>query len=216
MSRDNGFVQGSLARSVGMVRLGSDIRRKNLPNTSDNQVIRRKDVKIETERLLLRPLKKSDADPLARIWSDPNVTRYMGGSRDFNEVCETFEADANSSSQTDFDLWPVVEKASGQVVGHCGLIDKEVEGEGEFELVYVFDTSVWGKGYATEAASAVRDYAFEQLGLQRIIALIDPENIASERVASKVGMQFEKETCRPSGKILRVYVVKADPRTKAA
>lgn len=172
-------------------------------------------MKIETERLLLRPVKRSDAHRLARIWSDPNVTRYMGGPRDFKEVCQMFEADANSSSQTDFDLWPVVEKTSGQVVGHCGLIDKEVDGQNEFELIYVFDTWVWGKGYAAEAASAVKSYAFEQLGLKRIIALIDPDNIASERVASKVGMHLEKDTRRPSGKVLRVYALNADSGNQA-
>lgn len=73
----------------------------------------------------------------------------------------------------------------------------------------MFAPSVWGKGYATEAASAVKNYAFEELGLERIVSLIDPRNAASERVAIKIGMQFEKETLRPSGKTLRVYALDA-------
>jgi ribosomal-protein-alanine N-acetyltransferase len=162
-------------------------------------------MQIETERLLLRSLQSFDAQALAEIWSDPGVTLYMGGPRDFTETRELLEEEALSGAETNIGLWPVIEKTSGQVIGHCGLIDKDVDGQAEYELIYVFHTSAWGKGYATEAASAVKDYAFEQLDLKRIIALIDPENVASERVAKKIGMHFERKTCRPSGKVLRVY-----------
>jgi ribosomal-protein-alanine N-acetyltransferase len=106
-----------------------------------------------------------------------------------------------------FDLWPVIEKATGRVVGHCGLLEKEVAGRDEIELVYVLDRRVWGQGYATEIASAIRDHAFERLGVTRLISLIDPENAASERVARKVGLFFEREVVRPGGKVMRVYVV---------
>jgi RimJ/RimL family protein N-acetyltransferase len=129
----------------------------------------------------------------------------MGGPRDFAEMRKLFEEDARSGEASEIDLWPVIEKRSGQVIGHCGLVEKKVDDRAESELVYVFHTSVWGEGYATEAASAVKEYAFERLGLKRIIALIAPENTASERVAKKVGMRFEKETRRSGGKVLQVY-----------
>jgi RimJ/RimL family protein N-acetyltransferase len=173
-------------------------------------------MQIETERLVLRSSQSFDAQALAEIWSDPEVTLYMGGPRDFAETRELFEEEALSGAETHIDLWPVIEKTSGQVIGHCGLIDKDVDGQSEYELVYVFHTSAWGKGYATEAASAVRDYAFEQLDLKRIIALIDPENAASERVAKKIGMHFERKTCRPNGKVLRVYARHAYVTSEAA
>ena len=163
---------------------------------------------IETKRLHLRSLQSSDAQALARIWSDPDVTRYMGGPRHQQEIRQSLEEDARAG-QEDFDLWPVVEKSTGDVIGDCGLLEKEVDGQQEIELVYVFARHVWGKGYATEIASAIRDHAFQQRGLNRLISLIDPENAASARVAAKVGMRLEKETVRPGGKVMDVYALHA-------
>ncbi|MEJ2552051.1 MAG: GNAT family N-acetyltransferase, partial [Anaerolineales bacterium] len=98
---------------------------------------------------------------------------------------------------------------SGQLVGNCGLLEKEVGGEAEIELVYVFAASAWGKGYATEIGMALIRHAFETLGLERLIALIEPENAASERVAQKVGMRFDREVRRPGGAIRKVYVIES-------
>ena len=162
-------------------------------------------LEIETERLLLRRVTGPDATILARLWSDPTVTRYMGGPRDFEKVRLRLEEEARAGAGRPTGWWPVVEKASGRVIGDCGLIEKDVEGHEEIELVYVFASASWGKGYATEAAAALRDYAFRHLGLHRVIALIDPDHHASARVAEKIGMQFERRIRRPSGKVLQVY-----------
>lgn len=160
---------------------------------------------IETRRLLLRELQISDAAPLARIWSDPDVTLFMGGPRDEARLRQDLEVEAKAAAPAEIGLWPVVEKASGKVIGHCGLLEKQVDGQEEVELIYVFGKPAWGHGYGAEAAIAIREYAFEQLGQRRLIALIDPENEASERVALKAGFHYEKEARRPSGKVLRVY-----------
>jgi ribosomal-protein-alanine N-acetyltransferase len=166
-------------------------------------------MQIETERLLIRSLEVADASPLAAIWSDPDVTRHMGGPRDFADIRLGLEEEAQAGAQAEIALWPVVEKASERVIGHCGFLEKDVDGQCETELIYVLALDSWGKGYATEATSALRDYAFEQLGLRRIIALIDPENSASARVAEKIGMECERDTRRPSGKVMRVYSILA-------
>lgn len=166
-------------------------------------------MRIDTPRLFIKSLEAADAVPLARIWADPQVTRYMGGPRDYERVRALLEDRASLANPPEFDLWPVVEKASGKVIGDCGLLQKEVDGKPEVEVNYVFDPSVWGKGYATEAASALVNYAFTQLGLKHLIALIDPENVASQRVALKLGMRLEKETVRPGGTVRHVYVVEA-------
>ena len=163
-------------------------------------------IRIETERLLLRTLERADAEPLARLWSDAAVTRFMGGPRDEETIRRMMEEEAGSPTRMD-DLWPVVEKATGKVIGHCGLLRKEVDGQEEVELVYVLATSAWGRGYASEIASALRDYAFKQAGLTRLIALIDPQNAPSERVAIRVGMHREKETLRPGDKVMILYAV---------
>lgn len=166
-------------------------------------------MQIDTPGLLIRSLQLSDAAPLAAIWTDPQVTQFMGGPRDRAEVQRWLEEDALLPDPPEIDLWPVVEKSSGRVVGHCGLTEKEVDGQNEVELVYVLEPGSWGKGYATEAASAMMRYAFEELGLPRVIALIDPRNAPSERVALKLGMTLEKETVRPGGKVMRVYAAAA-------
>lgn len=82
----------------------------------------------------------------------------------------------------------MVEKATGAVIGHCGLLEKEIEGRSEIELVYVLAPGVWGRGYATEAGRAIKAYALASLGCDRLVALIHPDNPASERVAEKLGL----------------------------
>ena len=135
------------------------------------------------------------------------MTRYMGGPRDRDWLQSVFEETAQDPYAERYDLWPVIEKETGQVVGHCGLLDKEVEGRTEIELNYVLISSVWGKGYATEMGLALKRYAFEDMRIDRLIALIAPENVASERVAVKIGLRFEKEVFRPGGALRKVYAI---------
>jgi ribosomal-protein-alanine N-acetyltransferase len=80
------------------------------------------------------------------------------------------------------------------VIGYCGLFFfPDVGGQPEIEIGYRFARSAWGQGYATEAALAVRDYAFTTLGIKRLIAMVDPSNVASIRVVEKTGMHYEKD-----------------------
>jgi len=157
-----------------------------------------------TERLFIRHLTEADIPALASLWTDPEVTRFMGGPRDFEKVSGSFKEDLLSPPPK-LDLWPVIERASGEVVGHCGLLPKTVDGQDEIELVYLMATAFQGRGFATEAALALLGHAFQKLGLTRLVSLIDPANTASERVASKAGMKHSTDTVRPGGKTLRVY-----------
>jgi len=162
----------------------------------------------ETDRLTIRLLTESDIPVLASIWADDQVTRFMGGPRVYEEVCASFRRDLDAPP-LQFDLWPVVERSSGAVVGHCGLLPKTVDGRDEVELVYVIAAAFWRRGYATEAAAAIRDYGFRTLSVARLVSLIDPEHVASARVALKLGMKPERDTIRPSGKTMRVYAIAA-------
>jgi [ribosomal protein S5]-alanine N-acetyltransferase len=164
---------------------------------------------LETGRLILRRQQAADISFLTELWSDPVVTRYLGGPRDRDWLQTVFEETAADPFAEQYDLWPVVEVETGQVVGHCGLLDKEVEGKTEIELTYILSPAVWGKGYATEIGQAIKQYAFEIMGLERLIALIEPDNQQSEKVAVKLGMSFEKELIRPGGAIRKIYSVKA-------
>ena len=164
---------------------------------------------LETERLILRLQTSSDIEFLVDLWADPQVTRFMGGPRDRNWLRSVFEEIAQNPAAETYDLWPVVEKATGQLVGYCGLSEKEVDGKSEIELVYVLTTPAWGKGYATEIGQAIKQMGFDKMGVKRLIALIDPENEASERVAIRLGMRLEKEVVRPGGAVRKVYVMES-------
>jgi RimJ/RimL family protein N-acetyltransferase len=168
---------------------------------------------LETDRLVLRDIEEDDAEALADLWTDPDVTMFMGGPRDYDNMISVFEQDAAASDNElrIYDLWPLVEKSSGQVIGHCGLSDKDVEGELEIELVVVLARQAWGKGYATEISRALLDFAFETAGLERVIALIDPQNETSQHMALKVGMEFERQVTRPGGTVRDLYAIMRPP-----
>ncbi|MFP4345028.1 MAG: GNAT family N-acetyltransferase [Anaerolineales bacterium] len=168
---------------------------------------------LETERLQLRYQRAADIEALVDLWSDPKVTRYLGGPRERTWLRSVFKETAADPYAEAYDLWPVVEKETGRVVGHAGLLEKEVAGRAEIELIYVLATSAWGKGYATEIGRALKRYAFEERGLERLIALIEPENAGSESVALKIGMTLEREVIRPGHELRRLYAVeRLEPR----
>ena len=164
---------------------------------------------LETERLMLRRQQASDVTILTNLWADPEVTRYLGGPRERSWLQSVFEETAKNPFSETYDLWPVVEKKTGLLIGHCGLLEKEIEGKPEVELNYIFFPSMWGRGYATEMGQAIQRLAFTQMGLKRLVALIAPGNQVSERVAVKVGMHFEKEIVRPWGATRKLYIVAA-------
>ncbi len=162
---------------------------------------------LRTRRLILTRLQSAHVPALVDLWTDPEVTRFMGGPRRRESLAEDLEKAALSPIAEKYDLWALVEKESGAVIGHCGLLDKEIEGTVEVELVYVLDAAAWGKGYATEIAAALKEYAFRTLGLKRLVSLINPGNRGSERVAAKTGMRLEREVMRPGGEKRLLYAV---------
>jgi len=162
---------------------------------------------LETERLLLRNIRASDKDFLIDLWTDADVTRYMGGPRDREQMRKDVAENLDDPFIEEYDLWPVIEKETDQPVGHCGLLMKEVEGKPEVEVVYVIDKRHWGKGYATEISKGLIDYAFDTKKLHRLIALIKPGNAGSGSVAKKAGMHLEKEVVRQSDIRMLLYVI---------
>jgi [ribosomal protein S5]-alanine N-acetyltransferase len=164
---------------------------------------------LETNRLRLRRMMAEDILSLTDLWTDPAVTRHLGGPREKSWLIGELEAAARNPLAEPFDLWPLIEKETGLVVGHCGLLEKEVDGVREVEVNYILAASAWGRGYATEIARALLKYGTNTMGQPRLIALIDPDNAASEQVAQKAGMRLEKETLRPGGMTRRVYVFPA-------
>lgn len=150
---------------------------------------------LETERLLLRRLVMDDLDALYKLYSDPEVRQYYPeGVLNYEETREELEWFLNGHPKhPELGLWATIHKPSGKFVGRCGLLPWTIEGRHEVEIAYLLDKEFWGQGLASEGALAIRDYAFKKLGLPRLVCLIDPKNIASQKVAEKIGMTLEKQ-----------------------
>jgi len=150
---------------------------------------------LTTERLLLRHFHILDSEPMYRVFGDAEVMRFGDGVQTKKRVENWLHSCLEHYYQTwGFGPYAVIEQSSRDVIGYCGLFFfPDVNGQPEVEIGYRLARSMWGKGYATEAAIAVRGFAFSILGIKRLIAMIDPANLASIRVAEKLGMHYEKE-----------------------
>jgi [ribosomal protein S5]-alanine N-acetyltransferase len=148
---------------------------------------------LTTERLVLRPLRESDLDALAAIYADPKVMRFLGGPRTREDTRTGLDWIIAAHREQGFGLWAATLRADGTLIGRCGILVQDVEGATEHEIAYLLGSQWWGRGYATEAAAAIRDHARAQLGRGRLISLIDPENAASKAVATRIGMHHERD-----------------------
>jgi [ribosomal protein S5]-alanine N-acetyltransferase len=160
---------------------------------------------IETERLRLRPFVAEDVDALAAVLTDPVAMRWYVRPFTRTEVVEWIERNQRRYTTDGYGLWAMVLESTGEVIGDCGLVNMEVDGDTLIEVGYHVRRDHWKRGYATEAARACMKYAFEKLGAERVISLIRPENVPSWRVAEKNGMTVWKETVRV-GLVHRVYL----------
>jgi RimJ/RimL family protein N-acetyltransferase len=146
---------------------------------------------ISTPRLLLRELKSADAPALFEVLGDPETMRFYPRPYSREEVDEWIGRQIGRYAMG-AGLLGVVLRDSGTLIGDCGLVWQEVEGVQEPEIGYHVHREHQGRGYATEAARAVRDYAFGTLGCDHVISMIRPENLASRRVAEKNGLTVDR------------------------
>ena len=149
---------------------------------------------LETPRLILRHQVPADLDDLWALYCDPEITKYIPDApRTREEAREELEWHMNGHHRNpDLGLWATIHKETDKFIGRCGLLPWTIEDQQEVEVAYTIARSYWGHGLATEAAQAILQYAFEKLNLSRLVSLIEPGNIASQRVAEKIGMTFEK------------------------
>lgn len=162
---------------------------------------------IETTRLLLRPMHAGDIDALLHIFADPIVMAAFDAIPfDRQQMEQWLRRNLDHQARYGYGLFAVILKANGLLVGDCGLEIMEVDGTSEAELGYDFRSDYWGQGLATEAAAAVRDYAFQVLHLPRLVSLIRQRNLASQRVAEKVGLRCITQITR-FGQLHRVYAL---------
>ena len=149
---------------------------------------------LETPRLLLRRPRIQDLDDLWALYLDPDVTKYIPDApKTREEARQELEWFIDGHPRhPELGLWATVLKENGRFIGRCGLLPWLIDGHEEVELAYAIAREYWGRGLASEAAAAILTYGWERLGLSRLICLIEPGNVASQKVAEKLGMRLEK------------------------
>ncbi len=151
---------------------------------------------LKTHRLILRRFISSDYDALSDVLGCQAVMKSsIDGALNAGQITDWLDDQFSSYQSNDgIEVLAVVNEELQTLIGYCGLFNlANTDVQREIEIGYRFMQKCWGKGYATEAATAVRDYAFITLNLPRLIALIEPANTRSIRVAEKIGMQYEKD-----------------------
>ena len=148
---------------------------------------------LETERLILRRMTTDDAEFVLELLNEPSFIQNIGdrkvrtiedaGSYILNGPVKSYEKHG-------FGLYLVVLKETNESIGMCGLIKRE--GLEDVDIGYALLPRYWSRGYAVEAARAVKEYANRVIGLRRLVAIVDPANEDSIRVLEKIGLRYEK------------------------
>ena len=163
--------------------------------------------RIETERLLLREFALGDASDVLAFASNPIVTRYTADSHLIKSIddarrviVDTWHADYRKHG---YGRLAVVDKSTERVIGFCGL--KYLDDLNEVDIGYRLLPEYWGRGLATESGLAVMSHGHEELGLQNIIGLVLPENLASHRVLEKLGFLKAEQIKLDEIEVVQVY-----------
>ncbi len=162
-------------------------------------------LELKTDRLLLRPLAECDLDVAIAILTDPAVMKYVGDTCTKDEVIKELPTGMKRCAGGCIGIWCVIDRSIQEKLGTVFLLPLPIEEEDtnwdlvvgddlpdcEIEIGYIFKKSVWGRGYATEATKRLLKFAFEKTPLERIVAVIDAENTASQNVLEKCGLVHE-------------------------
>jgi RimJ/RimL family protein N-acetyltransferase len=154
-------------------------------------------------RLTFRRMHPGDLDDMARLLGDPVVMAHYPRPKTRDEAAAWIRWNEDNYARDGFGLW-IVHDREGRFVGDCGLTWQRVEGVEELEVGYHVVPERQGEGLATEAAQAARQLAHAR-GIRRLIAIIRPDNVASQRVAEKAGLAFERRAVSDSGLPICVY-----------
>ncbi|MGD9901962.1 MAG: GNAT family N-acetyltransferase [Vicinamibacterales bacterium] len=148
---------------------------------------------LETARLALRRFTLDDLDTLARLNADPLVTRHLGGVKDraATEALLRTRILEYYDRHPGLGIWATIERASGAVAGFHVL--NHIQGETDLQVGYALFTEHWGKGYATEMAIALLGHGYATLGLPQVNAITTRDNLASQRVLLKAGLERRGE-----------------------
>ncbi len=149
---------------------------------------------LESPRLTLRRLEERDAERLFEIYREPDVLRYfaVGPPDTIDDARAAIRRHLLRYEEWGFGLWATVLRETGELVGRCGLLMQNLDGDPEIEIAYLIAPTHWGRGLASEAARAIRDYGFGPLKQDRLVSIIHVENERSKQVARAIGMTLDR------------------------
>lgn len=157
-----------------------------------------------TDRLTFREMSTADLDFMAELLGDPAVMAHYPRPKTRAEALDWIDWNVRLYRERGYGLWLLSLASTGQLVGECGITPQDVDGVDEVELGYHVLPGFQGRGLATEAALAVQDHARLTFSIRRIVAIIDPRNAPSQRVAQKAGMSFERSLTR-AGRQVEIF-----------
>src|ERR1041385_6289615 len=165
------------------------------------------EVRLESERLVLRWFREEDFPSYVEIASDPEVMKHIGGTQTQLEAWRAMAAHIGHWYFFGYGVFAVEEKSSGKMIGRIGFMNPP--GWPAFELGWTLRRESWGKGYATEGARRALEYAFTELDRDHVISCIAPTNVNSIKVAERLGETVEGQT-ELLGKQVLIYGISHD------
>lgn len=157
----------------------------------------------DTEHLRFRRMTPADLDEMAKLLGDPAVMEFYPSPKTREQAAAWIAWNEDNDAQYGLGLW-IIETHDGDFVGDCGLTWQRVNGELKLEVGYHVSPAWQGRGFATEAAAASRDFAQEHTDSSELVAIVHPDNRASSRVAEKIGMRRVDDDLGADGSVRHV------------
>ena len=167
-------------------------------------------MRIDSERLFLREMTMDDFDALYKVLADKEIMQHYPYSFDEERVRAWIQRNMDRYKEFGFGLWAVCLKETGEMIGDCGLTLQNIEGEMLPEIGYHIRAGQQRKGYAREAAAAVRDWAFANTDYPALYSYCKYTNVPSYKTAEAIGMHFEKEYPDEANGITHVSVLRRE------
>jgi RimJ/RimL family protein N-acetyltransferase len=149
--------------------------------------------RFTTERLSAERMRLSDCEEMAAMHADHQFCAVFGVALSAERVGEIVEDNVRHWDEHGFGLWTLRDRATGGFVGRCGIRHVDIDGADEVELGYALLPEYWGKGLATEASRGALSIAFDEVGLEEVVAFTMPTNVRSRRVMEKLGFRYERD-----------------------
>ncbi|CAI6086275.1 GNAT family N-acetyltransferase [Cohnella sp. JJ-181] len=147
---------------------------------------------IRTKRLILREHTEADIEGLYAIQSDPATMSFWPAPFSYEQTESWIQRQIASYTANGYGRWAVIRIEEGVMIGDAGIVASEIDGKVENDLGYIIHADAWNKGYGYEAAEGCLRYGLDALGLDRLVANMPTDHLASRKVAEKLGMKLEK------------------------